>query len=243
MKNFKLPAITSILILALLFNLISPRQAKANPDYGGVFVGVITVYGLIIGIPSAIIMGAVYYREWNVKKIEFSHETICFTVNPDSSVKVEAVYNFFSHAKRATIIEIIYPFPRKSWLLPPELQSLKISANNSIEDIKPRRYSRKWKFPVLFEPNIPTDIYIDYSQKSLTNKSEYILTTANNWKKPLKSADFTIRIPEKYELLKCNYPYIEAPARDGFKCYLIQKKNFKPVKNLTFSWKSAVDAE
>ncbi len=82
---------------------------------------------------------------------------------------------------------------------------------------------------------------VEYRQKALSKKLEYILTTTSKWGKPLKSAEFLITMPLNCELENISIPYDSETKNLQTKSYLIHKKNFTPQKNLIIEWKGGDD--
>lgn len=239
--NSLLP-IVLILTAALLANILAPTPGYANPkpvkDPTPTIVGVTM---LIILIPAAFIMGEMYLTNLKKPKLQFVSENIVFTLQSDSIVNVDAVYSFMNHDTKKDSFTLYYPFPDERYLRKPELIDIKKKNGGMENDLVCDINEDEWSFTTDYPLDAPVDIKIDYSQKTASQKFEYVLTSTNSWRQPLLSADFIIRIPEQYELSKCNYRCVEMDKVDGYRPYRISKAYFYPKKNLKFAWRKAQD--
>lgn len=80
-------------------------------------------------------------------------------------------------------------------------------------------------------------IRIEYHQKTMSNRFEYILTTTHFWKKPLRRAEFSISMPKHLVLSSISMSYESTQTNSNERRYYIRRENFMPEKNLFFEWR------
>ena len=202
-----------------------PPRSKSN-IWPVLFIAVPLVVLIVFDIFPVQVKPGVYFKE----------ETIEFTVAEDGNVNVKALYTFESGREIEEPVPIVYPFPQKDYLQPPQHVTISERVFNTFNEIEYQDNGTDWKFSIDLSHELPADIFVEYNQVTTENKFRYILTSANTWKEPLEEAEFLIKIPLKYELEKCSYRTKQLKSNDEFNLYLIEQRDFSPHKELTFSW-------
>ncbi len=137
-------------------------------------------------------------------------------------------------------IILYYPF-----VVTPELpfpDSIQVTDLRSGQVVQFIESDRGIYFPVSVPPQDTAIYRVRYRQKTPSAKMEYILTSTQKWNRPLKSADFIIRIPQEYQLASLSPSFDSfAPGATGeknarWKTYFIHRENFMPQSNLTIQW-------
>jgi len=77
---------------------------------------------------------------------------------------------------------------------------------------------------------------VNYIQELKINKFEYILTSTQNWGKPLSSASFNVFIDSDIGLKSISYKPDIREILKGKQVYRINKEDFFPIKNLIIEW-------
>ncbi len=130
---------------------------------------------------------------------------------------------------------IYYPFVINNQLPYPDSIDVTDVKNNS--DVEFSKSRTGITFPVKIQPNSISEYKVFYKQKTSYQKMEYILITTHAWKKPLSSAEFIIRIPDKFVLTFLSYKPDKIERNGDFQAYFISKENFLPGHNLIVQWR------
>lgn len=167
------------------------------------------------------------------QSINFKKEKIEISVK-DNHCTLTGYYFFENNDLKDKTQTIYYPFVINNSLPYPD--SIFVFDNSTLKTLP----FRKLKEGIIFDINIPpgsiTQIKVQYRQNLIDNYFEYILTTTQNWKKPLESAEFNILLPSSY--LNPNISYSEDLTIQGtdYIAYTFTKINFMPDKNLIIKW-------
>lgn len=153
-------------------------------------------------------------------------------------------YYFLNKSNQEIKLNLFYPFKINEHLSFPDSINVINKINSPIHFTKEKEGIL---IPLNIAPNDTAYFNVYYKQRSSINKAEYILTTTQNWKQPLLSAVYIIKIPEQFILKDISLkPYIEKTeyasdtnnslVKTLYKTYLINKKNFMPDTNLIVEW-------
>ena len=160
------------------------------------------------------------------EKIEINLDSARFHINGDY---------FFKNTSTTPIKRnLFYPFPIDSCLTYPD--PINIFSVQKHENISFLRVKKGIFFSIEIPPQKTVLYKVFYSQSTVNNKAEYILTTTKKWGKALEKADFIIKIPSELELKFLSYDYDEIEKIDEYLIYKIHKENFMPQKNLIVEW-------
>jgi len=147
---------------------------------------------------------------------------------------VKANY-YFQNAGNTDIIDqvLFYPFPINEHTPFPN-SIVVLNPINQIVD-----YSQVSN-GVYFKVSIPSGRTVGYEvryiQKLKINKFEYILTSTQNWGKPLSSAMFNIFVDSSITVTSISYTPNSTVLLDGNVVYRLYQEDFFPTKNLIIEW-------
>lgn len=160
------------------------------------------------------------------EKIEITLDSARFHINGD--------YFFKNTSSTPIKRNLFYPFPIDSGFSFPD--SISVFSNQKNENISFIQVKNGISFPLEIPPKETVLFNVFYSQSTVNNKAEYILTTTKKWGKALEKAEFIIKIPSELELKFFSYEYDEFEKTDEYLIYKINKENFMPNKNLIMEW-------
>lgn len=159
--------------------------------------------------------------------IVFYKERVVISLAP-GEVTVEGVYFFRNTSSRERRVRIYYPFPiDEDHPYPDRIE---------VEGFQFTREDRGISWSMSFPACSDTSVRVRYRQKLYANSAAYTLTTTRYWKKPLRRAEFIIKVPRDWEALTISYPPDRREAKDGLVYYYITETDFMPDKDLVIRW-------
>jgi hypothetical protein len=167
--------------------------------------------------------------------IVFQKEKITVTIISCDSLEVQGIYFFVNSDTLTTSNGVYYPFPVDSILkYPYYISVVRLSNHRSLPYVN-NKDGITWDQVLL--PHSTDSIQVTYRQKTLKPNSRYILTTTQNWERPLEQADFIIITPTNIRL---NYWSFQSDSVNMYKGdirYYSFKKHFFPERDMLFEWK------
>ncbi len=144
----------------------------------------------------------------------------------DSRVGVTGVYYFENLTQIGKRIKFYYPFPVDSNHHFPDT----ILIDRPFEKDPAGIY-----FSLSVKPNGVDSFKIAYEQQIEKPFFRYITTTTQQWKRPIKEANFTIIAPETLAI-SANYAFSEPKKVGENRHYYIPIENFFPDEDLVITW-------
>jgi len=174
----------------------------------------------------------------NTWGLQFEKEKIRIKISEDE-YRLVGDYYFNNPGARACRQKIFYPIIKNQNLpFPHFFKVTNVLKNQAVPFTQVKNGIFFW----IDLPAFSKAVYrVEYQQKALNKKLEYILTTTSTWGEPLKSAEFLITIPLNCKLENISIPYESETKNSKTKSYLIHKKNFNPQKNLIIEWRCGDD--
>ncbi len=164
---------------------------------------------------------------------DFYRENINISIK-DSTAEVEGCYYLFNNNVDDIKISLVYPFPVSEELKFPSFISI---FDNKIKDtISYEKRKKGILFPVCISGLDSIIILINYTQECTNSIFEYILTSTRFWGKPLKLAEFTIKIDSNLKLLSHSYDFDSTYKEKDKTYYYFKKENFFPNENVYLRW-------
>jgi hypothetical protein len=130
---------------------------------------------------------------------------------------------------------VYYPFVVDHRLEYPDSIKVSISTNDQLLAYRSESDGIFLSIPFLPEQLITLKVF--YSQKTLANQFEYVLTSTKEWGRPLQFASYIIQIPKTKELTHLSLDYQEIQNHDSYQIYSISRTDFMPQENLKIIWK------
>ena len=174
----------------------------------------------------------------NAQNIIFQGEYIEIKI-AEGQVQVIGTYHFYNFAPYPVQRTMYYPFVVDQRLEYPDSISASLSTADHSLSYRPDSNGIFLSVPFLPEQSITLTVF--YSQKTLSNQFEYILTTTREWHRPLQFADYLIQIPKDSELAYLSLDYQEIKYHGNYKIYYIRRSDFMPSENLKIFWKEKKD--
>jgi hypothetical protein len=165
------------------------------------------------------------------QSLQFLGEKIEVTIHEEHAV-VNGEYHFKNNSIHAVRRTLFYPFVINDDLPYPD----SVSVTHDEESIPFRPQSSGINFSITIPPESTAVYRVVYLQKTPANKMEYILTTTQRWRQPLRFAEYTVRMPSKLQLRYLSLPDPELGIRDDHMIYRIHKTNYMPKTNLRLEW-------
>ena len=171
------------------------------------------------------------------QSLQFYGEKIEISILGDNAL-VTGEYYFRNNTSQSIRRTLYYPFVINQNLPWPDSISV-----NQVSEKKSLTF-RKAKEGILFTLQVPADstvIYkVTYRQQTPSQMMEYILATTQKWGYPLVFAEYSIILPEKFELLDISLAPDSRQVINHKQIIKINRQNYLPTKNLTLYWKSEV---
>ena len=169
--------------------------------------------------------------------LEFNKEYITIEIH-DGYVEIDGVYQLRNPSNSNQEMKLYYPFPMDSLYG-------EVSNTYAFERIGDTTINslitQNEKGAIVnlsMAPMSGKTLYIGYTQQLLGNKSEYILTSTNKWKKPLESSEFELIVPLSYKIDSMNYHPYDTAELGNKTHYFVRKINFMPEKNFIVWFKN-----
>jgi len=169
------------------------------------------------------------------QNLQFVKEKLNFEIT-ESEFTVDGTYYFRNSSPDTVKQYMLYPFPENLEL--GEVTSVEGSSVYPEKDLNViRNFNQKAAhFRLKIYPEDTAVTHIVYKQEIKKNKAEYILTSTQAWNKPLKKADFTLKVPIHIKIDSLSY---NADSLCCFENYLLYKwyfKDFMPNRNFYVSF-------
>jgi hypothetical protein len=79
-------------------------------------------------------------------------------------------------------------------------------------------------------------VQLRYEQKITGRRAAYLLTSARRWKRPLRRADFVVRVPADWKGVTLSYPPERETVQGSFRILRFSRRDFVPRKELVVTW-------
>jgi hypothetical protein len=130
-------------------------------------------------------------------------------------------------------IELFYPFPTEPiYSLADSLLIYNFNKDRKIIDYK--RMSNGVLFNI--ELDSVTIVFISYRQQLKSNTARYILTTTQQWGKPLEEVTYELITPIELKITSFSYLPDKQDIIDNNIIYFWRKENFMPLKDMIFTF-------
>lgn len=165
--------------------------------------------------------------------LNFYKEKIEINVE-DNYCNLSCHYYFANTDSLTTNTTIMYPFIVNDSLPFPQKISVKNENDNTYLKYVTESAGILFQIHVLAKDTVV--ITVGFTQQTPYKVMEYILTTTSEWKKPLKEAEYIIKVPDNLYLVNSSIGYDSTKTENKFNYFYIHKKDFMPVKNLIINW-------
>jgi hypothetical protein len=169
------------------------------------------------------------------QELEFYKEDLNFTIRK-GFFYVDGIYYFSNPGGESVRKVLFYPFPTSDTFYGPvkDVSILEIADSNTNRLIKQTRNGAM--FAIDLPPYESTKFRIRYTQPVYGNRSEYILTTTQNWGKPLELAHYSLTVPPELVNLQFSIPPDSTQRVGTDAIYYWERKNFIPDTNMIFTF-------
>lgn len=170
----------------------------------------------------------------------FDSERIALSIVGDS-LEVRGSYVLLCGGEGRQSLPLFYPFPRDSLLGGWRFVSLAVSAGAAAPALParwepvPRTAAVRWWLPPCASDTLIAEAV--YRQALLGDYARYIVTTTRAWERPLRRAEFEIRLPAGAEPLGFSFPF--APSTEEPGLYRYEAAEFLPDHDITVRWRAA----
>lgn len=188
----------------------------------------ITVFGIIIY--------AIHVRNKKQKKEKMESEEVRIIVEENGDVDVKGKFWITNNSKNENDVRMYFPYAEADYLHSPECIGIETNYKDSTVKHEYMNKGNGWSFNTSLKPEEKNIIAVHYQQKTKENSFKYILTSARKWGSPIESAEFVIKIPERYELTNSTYNYEYIGQDTDKNVYRIIENELFPSKELEFSW-------
>jgi hypothetical protein len=166
--------------------------------------------------------------------IIFQKESIVAVITACNTLEIQGTYYFLNNDTSTMSTVIYYPFPVDSSLLYPHYISVvRLSNHEKISYIQ-KQEGISWY--QITPPGSTDSIQVTYRQKTRKTNGRYILTTTQDWQRPLEQAAFTVITPDNITLSYWSFQYDSVSMRNGRMYYYSFQKNFFPNSDMLLKW-------
>lgn len=169
------------------------------------------------------------------QKLEFYNEDLNFKIS-DGYFIVDGIY-YFSNVSDKPLQQILfYPFPVNDSLYGTvdTIAVIDIGGDKKNHHISKTKHGAS--FTIKLNAFETTKYRIYYKQKLLKNQAEYILTTTQNWHKPLEKGIYSLTTSHKLKIETFSYQPDSIAKTEKENIYYWKKNNFMPDKNMIFQY-------
>jgi hypothetical protein len=163
------------------------------------------------------------------QKLEFFREDLTFELEADFFY-VSGFYHFRNTSLQDLKTLLFYPIPQDS--LYGKIDEFFTICQQDSTDQLSKSNENGFFFKVEISAKEEKNYQIGYRQKLLGNKAEYILTTTQNWRKPLETVNFLLIFPDSVKIDSLSYLPDSLHLKNGKYHFFYHKKNFMPDKNM-----------
>lgn len=160
------------------------------------------------------------------------------TVEPSQgSTRVSALYYFRNDSDKRVRQGIQYPFPVDRFHLYPRV--VRVWEKNG-DDLRPMGFVHRdrhvlWRMDL--EPREEVVVRVDYRQEIRRPRAVYIVTTTQEWKRPIEVAEFEFRIPAGLDSVRLSFEPDRREVEGDTIVYYVRYDDFMPDEDLTVTWK------
>jgi len=165
--------------------------------------------------------------------LRFADEIITVRIS-ENRARVTGQYLFQNPGQKPLATRLYYPFPITKDLLYPD--SIVVNNMRSEEQLRFSEGPEGIYFPVRIPPKDSIWYQVVYAQHLTSNSFTYILTTTHAWNRPLRSADYIIKMPEKLHLNSISIPVDSIAQKLKYQEYYIHRDIFMPDTDLVIQW-------
>jgi hypothetical protein len=164
----------------------------------------------------------------------FVKETIAVSILADDALQVRGTYWFGTADSSMSETRLYYPFPADTFSDYPFF--IDISDASSSKAITFAKQEQGVSFPIAVKPGDTASVTVLYRQKVRNREGRYILTTTENWGRPLVDSRYSIGVPATLTLAYMSYECDSISRTGKFLVYSFFKKRFMPDRDLCFRW-------
>lgn len=166
--------------------------------------------------------------------ITFKKENITVSIIACDTLEVQGIYFFENRDSSSATMMIHYPFPvDDSWQYPHLISVENLSERKPVDFIT-KRDGVNWYLSL---PPLSVDsTKVIYRQRVFRLRGRYILTTTQDWGKPLEKAAFKVVVPENSTLTYWSFQSDSVSVKNGQVIYQAWKENFYPEEDLMLEW-------
>jgi len=143
-------------------------------------------------------------------------------------------YEFRNTQNHAALWPIFYPLLNTDTI--PLADSIRIRDAGTEELLPFESGVSGVSFALNMPPRASKSIRISYRQRTPKQRMDYILTSTQQWGKPLESATFRVVVPDSLRLTHMSPDYDSLMKRGHDVEHFIHKKVFMPHSNLSIKW-------
>lgn len=155
------------------------------------------------------------------------------------TLQVGGTFHFLCREPVTGSIPLFFPFPSDSLLGGARMVSLGFRAGG--DSTVPGRWEEvpgdrgvRWWMPPCPGDSLVADFV--YRQGIRAEYACYVVTTARIWGRPLRYAEFEIRLPAGAQPTGFSYPFEPREAR-GADCYVYETEGFFPDRDIVVRWR------
>ena len=167
--------------------------------------------------------------------IRFYREYV--TVEPSQgSTRVSALYYFRNDSDKRVRQGIHYPFPVDRFHLYPGV--VRVWEKNG-DDLRPMGFVHRERhvlWSMELEPREEVVVRVDYVQEIRRPRAIYIVTTTQEWKRPIELAEFEFRVPAGLDSVRLSFEPDRREVEGDTIVYYVRYHDFMPDEDLTVTW-------
>lgn len=165
------------------------------------------------------------------QSLQFFGEKIEVTIH-EKYAEVNGNYHLRNNSLQPIRRTLFYPFTINQNLPYPD--SISVTLNKA--SIPFQRKNDGIIFSMEIAPDSIEVYEVYYSQKTPANEMEYILTSTQRWQKPLRFAEYIIKLPQQLLLKYLSLNPSEMAVDGEYEIYRVFRNDYMPKTNLIVEW-------
>ena len=205
---------------------------KTNIDHSLFSIGKITTFipmkeNRMICFLAALLFLVCGNSLWAQNKLGIISEYVAVEMQSDHTLRTSGMYVFQNTATLQSEYPIFFPFSKEKEMG----DIIDYEVKGDVEIVQLQNDGISFRFNI--QPDDIDHFWLTYTQECLSDTAKYIFSSTGYWKNALKEFQFTLLLPEKWELIESDFIYDETWNENGRNYYRFQRNEYIPQENFT----------
>jgi len=156
------------------------------------------------------------------QKLQIISEYVAFQLYPDTTVMASGMFVFKNSATLQSQYPIFYPVQKDDVM--GDVLEYKVKGDVELVQLTNEGIAFNYKIA----PDVINHFWLTYKQKMMTDTATYFFSSSGYWQNALKEFQFTLILPENWDLLESTFSYDETWTDLGKTYYRTIRNNYNP---------------